>query len=314
MPNYITAPMWKGMFHRQFGAINGILVALHVQPVSWFTHWSTSFAANVATNTWLGFPFMMVMALGALQSIPQDLYEAAEVDRRVPHWAQVPAHHAPALAAGDVAVRHSRHGVDVQHVQHHLPGLRRRAGRLDGHPRVPEAYRWAFQRNEQYRDFAACVLRPHLRRLAQLLRADQARDPDRRRGGVRDEARKLVPSSTWACCTSALTLVCVVTLYPVLWVVKLALSPATESLSLSPILIPRARDLGPLSRRCTTLRHLEGRRGPLARLWPATSSRSAHRPRVPPRWWALAVLAAAAYARPASRSRARKTGMQSSCW
>src|ERR1044072_5122153 len=68
------------MFHRQFGAINGILAWFGVEPISWFTHFSTSFAANVATNTWLGFPFMMVVALGALQSIPTDLYEAAQVD------------------------------------------------------------------------------------------------------------------------------------------------------------------------------------------------------------------------------------------
>ena len=40
----------------------------------------SSFTANVVTNTWLGFPFMMVVSLGALQSIPGDLYEAASVD------------------------------------------------------------------------------------------------------------------------------------------------------------------------------------------------------------------------------------------
>jgi len=51
-----------------------------VEPVSWFQSFWTAFAANVATNTWLGFPFMMVISLGALQSIPGDLYEAADVD------------------------------------------------------------------------------------------------------------------------------------------------------------------------------------------------------------------------------------------
>ena len=89
IPNYITALMWKGLFHRQFGAINGLLVALGVEPISWFTRFSTSFAANVVTNTWLGFPFMMVVSLGALQSIPQDLYEAAEVDG-ASRWTQFP--------------------------------------------------------------------------------------------------------------------------------------------------------------------------------------------------------------------------------
>lgn len=80
IPNYITALIWKGMFHKQFGAINAFLQVLGVESVSWFNNFWTAFFANVMTNTWLGFPFMMVIALGALQSIPGDLYEAADVD------------------------------------------------------------------------------------------------------------------------------------------------------------------------------------------------------------------------------------------
>ena len=80
VPNYITALIWKGMFHKQFGAINAFLVSLGSDPVSLFGSFETAFFANVATNTWLGFPFMMVVSLGALSSIPADLYEAAVVD------------------------------------------------------------------------------------------------------------------------------------------------------------------------------------------------------------------------------------------
>jgi arabinogalactan oligomer/maltooligosaccharide transport system permease protein len=80
IPNYITALIWKGMFHQQFGAINGLLSSVGLEPVSWFAQFSTSFAANLITNTWLGFPFMMVVSLGALQSIPRDLEAAAAVD------------------------------------------------------------------------------------------------------------------------------------------------------------------------------------------------------------------------------------------
>ncbi len=80
VPNYITALIWKGMFHRQFGAINGFLEWIGIGAVSWFSQFSTAFAANLATNTWLGFPFMMVVTLGALQSIPRDLEQAADVD------------------------------------------------------------------------------------------------------------------------------------------------------------------------------------------------------------------------------------------
>jgi arabinogalactan oligomer / maltooligosaccharide transport system permease protein len=51
-----------------------------IEGISWFSQFSTAFAANVVTNTWLGFPFMMVVTLGALQSIPRDLEQAASVD------------------------------------------------------------------------------------------------------------------------------------------------------------------------------------------------------------------------------------------
>ena len=80
MPNYITALIWKGMFHKQFGAINAFIKLLGFEPISFFNNFWTAFFANVTTNTWLGFPFMMVICLGALQSIPADLYEAAQID------------------------------------------------------------------------------------------------------------------------------------------------------------------------------------------------------------------------------------------
>ena len=81
VPNYITALIWKWMFNYEFGAINLLLQAVGVSKVAWFgTSFWTNFFANLATNTWLGFPFMMVVSLGALQSIPGELYEAADID------------------------------------------------------------------------------------------------------------------------------------------------------------------------------------------------------------------------------------------
>ncbi len=86
VPNYVTALAWKGMFHRQFGAVTGMIHALNdllgtsMEPISWFAQFSTAFTANVATNVWLGFPFMMVVTIGALTSVPKDVLEAAEVD------------------------------------------------------------------------------------------------------------------------------------------------------------------------------------------------------------------------------------------
>jgi len=80
MPNYITALIWKGMFHQQFGVFNQIIQMFGGTPVSWFEKPATSLFACIATNAWLSVPFMMVISLGALQSISADLYEAARVD------------------------------------------------------------------------------------------------------------------------------------------------------------------------------------------------------------------------------------------
>lgn len=80
IPNYITALIWKGMFHQQFGVVNQVIQMFGGEPVSWFEKPFTSFLAVLATNGWLSVPFMMVISLGALQSIPADLYEAARVD------------------------------------------------------------------------------------------------------------------------------------------------------------------------------------------------------------------------------------------
>ncbi len=80
VPNYITALIWKGMFNAEYGLINHLLGLFKIEGIAWFSETVTAFTANLATNTWLGFPFMMVITLGALQSIPKDLYEAADVD------------------------------------------------------------------------------------------------------------------------------------------------------------------------------------------------------------------------------------------
>jgi arabinogalactan oligomer/maltooligosaccharide transport system permease protein len=81
LPQYITALTWRGMFNAEYGAINLALQQfLGLGPVSWLTDPVNAFIAAILTNVWLGFPFMMVVALGALQSIPGELYEAADVD------------------------------------------------------------------------------------------------------------------------------------------------------------------------------------------------------------------------------------------
>ncbi len=96
VPNYITSLIFQGMFHQQFGVINQIRQIVGLDPVAWFDHPLTSFIAVLTTNGWLSFSFMMVVSLGALQSIPADLYEAAKVDG-ASRWQQFTAITLPSL-------------------------------------------------------------------------------------------------------------------------------------------------------------------------------------------------------------------------
>jgi len=81
VPSYITALTWRGMFNIDYGAINIILKNVFgLEPIAWLIDPTNAFIAAIITNVWLGIPFMMIIALGGLQSIPQELYEAASID------------------------------------------------------------------------------------------------------------------------------------------------------------------------------------------------------------------------------------------
>ena len=152
IPNYITALIWKTMFHVQFGAINSIIGAFvpgddPVQ-VEWFGSFATAFSANLITNTWLGFPFMMVVTLGALQSIPRELEEAAAIDGaswserfRLVVWPLLKPALMPALIIGSVWTFNMFNVVYLVS-----------AGEPDGSTEIliSEAYRWAFSRGNRY--------------------------------------------------------------------------------------------------------------------------------------------------------------------
>jgi arabinogalactan oligomer/maltooligosaccharide transport system permease protein len=148
VPNYITALIWKGLFHRQLGAINAVLGWLGVEPVGWFDRFSTAFAANLATNVWLGFPFMMVVTLGALQTIPKDVEEAAAIDG-AGAWTRfwrvtlpmIRPSLVPAVVLGSVWT------FNMFNVIYLVSG-----GDPEGRTEIliSQAYRWAFSRQEQY--------------------------------------------------------------------------------------------------------------------------------------------------------------------
>jgi arabinogalactan oligomer/maltooligosaccharide transport system permease protein len=152
VPNYITALIWRSLFDAQLGAINAVLGLVLFQggplELDWFARFSTAFAANLTTNTWLGFPFMMVVTLGALQSIPRDLEEAAEVDgagpwQRFRHvtWPMLMPALLPAMILGSVWTFNMFNVIYLVS-----------AGEPDGSTEIliSEAYRWAFSRGNRY--------------------------------------------------------------------------------------------------------------------------------------------------------------------
>ena len=81
IPGSIAALAWQGLFNTSNGAINQLLVnVFHLQAIPWLQEANWARAAVLIVNLWLGFPYMMTICLGALQAIPFELYEAAEVD------------------------------------------------------------------------------------------------------------------------------------------------------------------------------------------------------------------------------------------
>ncbi|MGA0848334.1 MAG: carbohydrate ABC transporter permease [Chthoniobacterales bacterium] len=97
MPQYITALTWRGMFHGENGAVNLFLGNVFgLAPINWLNSPFEAFVAAILVNVWMGFPFMMIVALVGLRSIPPGLYEVAVLDGASP-WTQFTRLTAPLL-------------------------------------------------------------------------------------------------------------------------------------------------------------------------------------------------------------------------
>ena len=68
------------MLNQHFGVIASNMINLIGWSPGWFTDPIWSKVGVLLVNLWLGFPYMMLVCSGALQAIPADVYEAAEVD------------------------------------------------------------------------------------------------------------------------------------------------------------------------------------------------------------------------------------------
>ena len=80
MPAFISILVFKGLFNQNFGEINFILKALFDIAPEWNTNPLLAKATILIVNIWLGYPYMMLLAMGFLQSIPEDHYKAAAIE------------------------------------------------------------------------------------------------------------------------------------------------------------------------------------------------------------------------------------------
>jgi maltose/maltodextrin transport system permease protein len=77
VPGFISILVFKGLFNQNFGEINAILDALFGIKPAWFADPLLAKVMILIVNTWLGYPYIMILCSGLLKSIPADLYEAS---------------------------------------------------------------------------------------------------------------------------------------------------------------------------------------------------------------------------------------------
>ncbi len=79
IPGFISILVFKGLFNNNSGEINLVLSTLFGLKPTWFSDPFLAKTMILIVNTWLGFPYMMVICMGLIKAIPQDLYEASAV-------------------------------------------------------------------------------------------------------------------------------------------------------------------------------------------------------------------------------------------
>lgn len=79
VPGFISILVFKGLFNQNFGEINAILDAVFGVRPNWFADPLLAKAMILIVNTWLGYPYIMVLCTGLIKSIPSDLYEASAI-------------------------------------------------------------------------------------------------------------------------------------------------------------------------------------------------------------------------------------------
>ncbi|MFD5738043.1 MULTISPECIES: carbohydrate ABC transporter permease [Streptomyces] len=80
VPAFISVFTWRMLYNEKNGILNKLLAGGGIDAIPWLNDPTWAKLSVIAVNVWLGVPFMLVALLGGLQSIPGELYEAAEMD------------------------------------------------------------------------------------------------------------------------------------------------------------------------------------------------------------------------------------------
>ncbi|TQJ46450.1 carbohydrate ABC transporter permease [Streptomyces sp. SLBN-115] len=84
VPAFISVFTWRLLFNERSGLFNKLLADGGIEQISWLNDPTWAKVSVITVNVWLGVPFMLIALLGGLQSIPGELYEAAEMDGASP--------------------------------------------------------------------------------------------------------------------------------------------------------------------------------------------------------------------------------------
>lgn len=80
IPFFISVLIFKGMLNKDFGEVNTILSYFTISPVPWLENKIWARLSVLMVNLWLGFPYMLLVITGIIQSIPKSIYEASSLE------------------------------------------------------------------------------------------------------------------------------------------------------------------------------------------------------------------------------------------
>ncbi len=82
IPSVVTGATWRWMYNSTSGIINSVLssAGLIDKPILWLSSQTTAMLSIILANIWRGFPYVMLILLTGLQTIPHDIYEAGSID------------------------------------------------------------------------------------------------------------------------------------------------------------------------------------------------------------------------------------------